>query len=172
MLSIEASQSTPYAPLRALGWPVTTLSVSPRQGVRASLWSWELLCWLDWWGEGASSGCCDRRGRLPAGSRALPAGPPHPVHATPPRLVPPPPHPIRPTHPLTSSTLLLLVSCPPFLIPYDLLTPHPEHTTRPIILGAGHGANPSLPRERSPRSPEPPEGWSSGRDYQEVGIFS
>lgn len=107
MLSIEASRGSQYTPLCALGWPVPTLSVSPRQGVRASLWSWELLSWLDWWGEGASSGCCGWRGRLPAGSRALSAGPPHPVHATHPRLVPP-----SSSHttysPLTPSTLLIL----------------------------------------------------------------
>ena len=158
VLSIEASQSTPYAPLCALGRPVTTLSVSPRQGVRASLWSWGLLSWLDWWGEGASSGRCGRRGGLPAGSRALPLG----------LLIP--------------CTLLLLVLCPPFLIPYDLLTPSPRaryssssrappsssHTTYSpltpstllVLSPSGWGIGQSLPslgREVS-RSPEPPGG--------------
>ena len=138
MLSIEASQSSPYTPLCALGWLVTTLSVSPRQGVRASLWSWGLLSWLDWWGEGASSGRCGRRGRLPAGSRALPAESPHLVHATPPRLVPP-----SSSHTTYSP-------------------PHPELTTHSIALGVGHGAEPPLPRERSPRSPEPPRAGARG----------
>lgn len=138
MLSIEASRGTQYTPLCALGWPVTALSVSSRQGVRASLWSWGLLSWLGWWGEGASSGHCGRRGGLPAGSRALSAGPPRPVHATHPRLV------------------------PPFLIPYDLLILTPSTLLVLSLSGWGMGqSRPSLGREVPVRL-SPPEGWSSG----------
>ena len=146
MLSIEASQSTPYAPLRALGWPVTTLSVSPRQGVRASLWSWELLSWLDWRGEGASSGCSDRRGRLPAGSRALPAGPPHPVHATPPRLV----------HPSSSHTTY---------------SPPPSPSTLLTLSPSGRGMGQSLPflEIEVPHSPEPPGAGAQGGTTKKWG---
>ena len=146
MLSIEASRGSQYTPLCVLEWLVPTLSVSPRQGVRASLWSWELLSWLDWWGEGASSGCSDRRGRLPAGSRALPAGPPHPVHATPPRLV------------------------LPLLIPYDLLTP-PSPSTLLTLSPSGRGMGQSLPflEIEVPHSPEPPGAGAQGGTTKKWG---
>ncbi len=139
MLSIEASQSAPYTPLCALGWLVTTLSVSPRQGVRASLWSWGLLSWRGLWGEGASSGCSDRWGGYPAGSRALLLD----------ILVP--------------CTLLLLVSCPPSSSHTTYSPPHPEHTTHPIALGAGGGQSlPSLGREVPVRLSPPRAGARGG----------
>ena len=51
---------------------------------------------------------------------------------------------------LIPCTLLHLVSCPPSSSHTTYSPPLPEHTTHSIALGAGHGAKPPLPRERSP----------------------
>lgn len=116
---------------------------------------------LDWWGEGASSGCSDRWGGTPLALEPCSLG----------LLIPctllllvlcPPSSPHTTYSPLTPSTLLLLVSCPPSSshTTYSPLTP----STLLILSPSGWGIGQSLPslRREVPARLSPPRAGARG----------